>query len=235
MTALDTSMTSGSLLASLLSEDTFQPAEPNSIEETGVTSTVIEGLICKYIMMVGSASGRQIAEQICLPFRILESVFQSLRQRQVIVHSASAQLNDYYYQLTDQGRDRTRAMMDSCAYAGPAPVPLVDYVMSVDAQTIRAESPKRYQLEKAFSDISVETELFDLLGPAINSGAGLFLYGAPGNGKTTLGRPNHDLFRPRHLGPANPDRGRPVYQAVRCGVPRCRGIGRRQFAEELQS
>ena len=108
-------MASGSLLASLLSDDTFLPAEPNSIEETGVTATVIEGLICKYIMLVGSASGREIAEQICLPFRILESIFQSLRQRQLIVHSASAQLNVYYYQLTDQGRERTGVGGDSWA------------------------------------------------------------------------------------------------------------------------
>ncbi len=204
MSALDTSMTSGSLLASLLSEDTFLPAEPNSIEETGLNATVIEALICKYIMLVGSASGRQIAEQICLPFRILESIFQSLRQRQVLVHSASAQLNDYYFQLTDQGRDRTGVIMDTCAYVGPAPVPLVDYITSVDAQTIRAEAPKRYQLEKAFSEISVETELFDLLGPAINSGAGLFLYGAPGNGKTTLAARitacfGQDIWVPRTL------------------------------------
>ena len=204
MSALDTSMTSGSLLASLLSEDTFLPAEPNSIEETGLSATVIEALICKYIMLVGSASGRQIAEQICLPFRILESIFQSLRQRQVLVHSASAQLNDYYFQLTDQGRDRTGVIMDTCAYVGPAPVPLVDYITSVDAQTIRAEAPKRYQLEKAFSEISVETELFDLLGPAINSGAGLFLYGAPGNGKTTLAARitacfGQDIWVPRTL------------------------------------
>ena len=94
--------------------------------------------------------------------------------------------------------------MDSCAYVGPAPVPLVDYITSVEAQTIRAEAPKRYQLEKAFSDISVETELFDLLGPAINSGAGLFLYGAPGNGKTTLAARitacfGQDIWVPRAL------------------------------------
>jgi len=36
------------------------------------------------------------------------------------------------------------------------------------------------------SRISVEPRLFDTLGPAINSGAGMFLYGAPGNGKSTL-------------------------------------------------
>lgn len=177
---------SGSLLASLLSDDVFIPSEPDSIEEAGLSPTVIEGLACKYLMLVGSASGHQIADHLCLPFRILEHLFRQLRQRQIIVHSASAQLNDYYYMLTDQGRQRAQTMLDSCAYAGPAPVPLGEYILSVDAQTIRAEAPKRTALERAFADISISSELLSQLGPAINSGAGLFLYGAPGNGKTTL-------------------------------------------------
>jgi predicted ATPase with chaperone activity len=58
--------------------------------------------------------------------------------------------------------------------------------MSVEAQTIRDERPRRSQLLRAFEDITIDEALFDSLGPAVNSGAGLFLYGEPGNGKTTL-------------------------------------------------
>ncbi len=61
-------------------------------------------------------------------------------------------------------------------------------MLSVEAQTIRAEAPKRSQLSEAFSDICVDQHLFETLGPAINSGAGLFLYGSPGNGKSTLAK-----------------------------------------------
>ncbi len=187
MNTLDTSSTApGSLLAAIFSDDTFLPPEPNSIEETGLPRSLVEGLICKYIQVVGSASGRQIADQICLPFGTLDEIFHSLRQRQILVHSSSAQMNDYNYMLTDQGRQRAARLTEACAYVGAAPVPLDDYIVSVEAQTIRAEAPKRHHLIKAFEDISVETDLFDQLGPAINSGAGLFLYGAPGNGKTTL-------------------------------------------------
>ncbi|MFW6169553.1 MAG: AAA family ATPase [Planctomycetota bacterium] len=187
MTALDSSTSSsGSLLAAIFSEDTFFPAEPNSIEETGLSSSLIEGLICKYVQLVGAASGRQISDRICLPFGVLDPLFCSLRQRQILVHSSAARMNDYNYVLTDQGQQFTSKIMAACSYVGPAPVPLDDYIVSVDAQTIRAESPKRHDLMKAFEDISIDVELFDQLGPAINSGAGLFLYGAPGNGKTTL-------------------------------------------------
>ena len=186
MTMLENSSATGSLLAAIFADETFIPAEPGSIEETGLSPTLVEALICKYVLVVGSASGRQIAEQICLPFGTLEGLFRVLRQRQIIVHSSSAQMNDYNYVLTDQGRQFAQRLMETCAYVGPAPVPLMDYIVSVEAQTIRAEAPKQQHLAKAFADISVEAELLDQLGPAINSGAGLFLYGAPGNGKTTL-------------------------------------------------
>jgi len=58
----------------------------------------------------------------------------------------------------------------------------------VEAQSVRAEAPKKADLHRAFTDISVEADMVDMLGPAVNSGAGLFLYGSAGNGKTTLAR-----------------------------------------------
>ena len=176
------------LLASLLAEDVFQPAEPQSIEQTGVSSVVIETLICKYLLQIGSTSGRDIAQRLCLPFGILEDLLLALRSRQVLVHQGQAALNDYCYALTEQGIGRARAAVQACAYVGPVPVPLDEYTMSVDAQTIRAEPARREQLIAAFRGISIEPELLDLLGPAVNSGAGMFLYGAPGNGKTTLAK-----------------------------------------------
>lgn len=176
------------LLAALLSEETFRPAEPRTLEEAGIPSSLVESLICKYLTVVGVASGRGIANHLCLPFGVVEGVFQSLRTRQQIVHTGSSALSDYSYTLTEQGRTRAQAFLEQCAYIGPAPVPLPDYVLSAQAQTIRAEAPKREQLSEAFADISVNPELFEALGPAINSGAGLFLYGSPGNGKSTLAK-----------------------------------------------
>jgi predicted ATPase with chaperone activity len=156
------------------------------LDDTGLTEPIVEGLICKYLLASGSAAGRAIAEQLCLPLGILEGILQRLRTRQILAHRGAAALHDYVYALTEQGREYTQLLIESCAYCGPAPVPLVDYITSVDAQTIAVEGPKRADLERAFQDISVDPALFAQLGPAINSGAGLFLYGSPGNGKTTL-------------------------------------------------
>ena len=176
------------LLATILADESFRPAEPTNLSETGLPASLIESLICKRLLVVGMRSGRQLADDLCLPFNTLELVYQQLRSRQIIVHQGSAPLNDYNYSLTETGRQRANHAMANCSYVGPAPVPLMDYVLSAEAQTIRFESPQEQQLRTAFSTVSVNEQLFEDLGPAINSGAGLFLYGEPGNGKSTLAK-----------------------------------------------
>jgi predicted ATPase with chaperone activity len=76
--------------------------------------------------------------------------------------------------------------MDHCTYFGSAPVSLVDYIISVKAQTLENLHPSADDLKRAFSDILVSERMLRRLGPAINSGRGLFLYGSAGNGKTTI-------------------------------------------------
>ncbi|MEO1498438.1 MAG: AAA family ATPase [Planctomycetota bacterium] len=186
MVALDLPATDSPLLGSLLAEEAFCPREPETIEETGVSRVFVESLLEKLLLQLGTAAGHDLAKRICLPFRIIEPLLAGMRSRQIAYHQGQAALNDYYYALTDTGRERAAVAMQACSYTGPTPVPLDEYVLSVEAQTIMAEAVRRDQLEEAFDDISVEPELHDVLGPAVNSGAGLFLYGSPGNGKTTL-------------------------------------------------
>jgi predicted ATPase with chaperone activity len=177
-----------SLISALGLDDNFRPEAPTCLEETGLSDAFIEELILKCLLSSGSESGRKIANLICLPLPIVEDRFDRLRSRQLIATTGSAMLGDYVFQLTDKGRELAQRAAQTCAYVGPAPVPLEDYVNSVAAQAIRAEKPKRVQLEKAFEDINVETEMLDRIGPAVTAGKGMFVYGEPGNGKTTLAR-----------------------------------------------
>ena len=177
-----------SLLASLLSDENFVPARPASIEETGLGEEFVEQAICKYLAVFGTNKGRSVADHLCLPFNVIEPLLGTLRTNQLVVHAGSAPFNDYYYSLTAQGRSRAMSFLEACGYVGPAPVPLSDYVISVEAQSITAESPGPEKLAEAVRGISVDPNLFESLGPAINSGAGMFLYGAPGNGKSTLAK-----------------------------------------------
>ena len=176
------------LIRSLLTEETFFPTEPTSLEQTGLSEIFVSQLLCKQLAVSGSATGRTLANEICLPFSIVSRLLDGLRSRKIVGHTGAAQLNDFVFCLTELGMTRAREAMRESAYVGPAPVLLNDYIVSVDAQSISHETPDHECLTKACADISVDPKLFASLGPAINSAGGLFLYGAPGNGKSTLAR-----------------------------------------------
>jgi predicted ATPase with chaperone activity len=186
MSATATLENTESLISALGLDDSFQPQEPTTIKDTGLTDALVEDLILKFLSGIGSESGRSIADAVCLPMAILDDRFVAMRQRQEIAPSGSAMLGDHVYRLTDVGRDRAHRALRECAYVGAAPVPLDDYISSVGAQTIASERPRKPQLQKAFADIHIEEELLNQLGPAICAGKGMFVYGPPGNGKTTL-------------------------------------------------
>lgn len=174
------------LLNALLSGQRFWPTEPRTLHEIGLTEPFIDALVCRFLLNGGNASGRTVAADLCLPFPIIETALERIRQRRLVTHVGSGQLNDYVYGLTDEGRDRARVFHSECSYVGPAPVPLMDYVISVEAQAIGEEAVYRSDLVDAFHDVSVSQDMLDVLGPAVNSASGMFLYGAPGNGKSTL-------------------------------------------------
>jgi DNA-binding PadR family transcriptional regulator len=168
------------------SADEFVPIDPPTIRDAGLTDSEVEALILKYLLSRGDCTGREVSDQIKLPFILLEPLLRQLKYDQLLVYRGSAPMNDYVYQLTDVGRERARRFMDHCTYFGSAPVSLMDYIIGVKAQSLEKQHPSADDLKRAFEDILVSDRMLRRLGPAINSGRGLFLYGSAGNGKTTI-------------------------------------------------
>jgi predicted ATPase with chaperone activity len=164
----------------------FRPKPIGDFEEAKLNHAQVESLILKFLLNIGVASGRRIADELGLPFGPFPEFLRQLKNNQIVAYTNSATANDYLYSLTDAGRARAKIYLEECSYVGTAPVPFEDYVKSVAAQTITAEQPKEADLRRAFSDLLISEEMFSVLGPAINSGRGMFLYGYPGNGKTSI-------------------------------------------------
>jgi predicted ATPase with chaperone activity len=167
-------------------EGPFRPAQPQSLTEAGLTETMVEAIILKYLQSAGSATGARIASVLALPHAIVVERLSKLKQQQLLGYSGPAILGDFTYVLTDAGRAQARTYMEESMYVGAAPVPLSAYVESVKAQSILHEQPSEKVLRNAFSDLLINDRMFAWLGPAINSGRGMFLYGYPGNGKTSI-------------------------------------------------
>ena len=184
----DTSSLGGNALPAVLNEDAFWPFEPKTLEDCGVSEMVLESLILQTFLALGTATGRGMTERVRIPFRIVEQQLANLRVRQLIVHARPAPLNDFYYSLTENGQKRALSSQKASSYTGPAPVPLMDYVLSVEAQASSFEPITKNELKAALNDVTFDAAWLDFLGPAINSNSGIFLYGPPGNGKTTIAR-----------------------------------------------
>ncbi len=97
------------------------PIEPDSFAAAGLTDSEVEALILKFLLARGDASGRDIAEQIKLPFVPVGQLLSEMKYGQLVVHRGSAAMNDFVYQLTDLGRERARRLAQHCTYFGAAP------------------------------------------------------------------------------------------------------------------
>jgi predicted ATPase with chaperone activity len=169
-----------------LDQEGFFPQEPESFKKAGLNDSEVEALALKYLLARGDSSGREIAEQIKLPFVPLDVLLREMKNQQLVVHRGSAPMNDFQYQLTDLGRERARRLSQHCTYFGAAPVTLEDYIAGVNAQSLTNQHPTADDLHRAFEDLVLNKKMLDRLGPAVNSGRGLFLFGPPGNGKTSI-------------------------------------------------
>ncbi|MEZ6100196.1 MAG: AAA family ATPase [Pirellulaceae bacterium] len=168
------------------SEEAFVPLAPRSFAEAQLTPSAIEELILKFLMARGEESGTGIATQVRLPFSLISDLLGRMKYDQLIGYRNTTSLNDYVCQLTDIGRERARRLNASCTYFGAAPVSLQTYSDAIRRQSLQTQSPGVEDLTRAFSDLLINPKMLTRLGAAVNSGRGMFLYGYPGNGKTSI-------------------------------------------------
>jgi DNA polymerase III delta prime subunit len=165
------------------------PPEPRSVEETGLRMGLLGDISIKWLYYMGTGTGVGIASELKLPWPgVMEAVIDFLVQEKLIDLRGGKGFGraSTEFTLTEKGREYARDALERSTYVGPAPVPIGQYNQLIHTQT--AENPviSRQELLAAISHLVVDPTLIDKLGPAVNSGRSLFLYGPPGNGKTTL-------------------------------------------------
>ncbi len=163
------------------------PPIARTLADTGLAIDHLEQLLLK-TLYTGELTGTAIADNMRLPYSILESLIERARTEHLLeVRGATGTGSaGYRYTLTDLGRDRTREYLAVNGYIGPAPVPLHQYYETMMRLKAARGFVERDRLRDAFSHLIIADTLLEQLGPAVNANKAIFLYGPPGNGKSVV-------------------------------------------------
>ncbi len=181
------------------------PPPPRTPEDLGLPFSAVTDLLLKVLYFNGTMTGRDLAAHICVPFPIAEPALKHLSSEQLISSSgmrtqelgSGEQLSAAtQWLLTNTGRERSRELIDVNQYAGPAPVPIDIYTAVARHQAKTEVRVTRDQLGAALSHLILSEEIHDELGPALNARHTIFLYGPPGNGKTSIAEACGQLLGP---------------------------------------
>lgn len=166
------------------------PTAPDTLKECGLTQSFLADLIQKTIYAKGPMVGRDLAQFLCLPFKIIRDTLRWLKDEKIIQVDGGDLVGEvsYRFSLTDLGRARAHEATKQCAYVGPAPVPIEDYVEQCYRQAVTGLQCYPEALRAPFAHLVLKEDMFNAIGPAIISGRSVFIYGPPGNGKTAMAR-----------------------------------------------
>jgi predicted ATPase with chaperone activity len=172
------------------------PSAPETLQQTGLTLGFLNDLILRILYTRGTLLGLDLSRLMCLPFKVVEEGLEFLKRDKCIEVSGGDLIGrvSYRFNLTELGRRRAQDALKMCAYVGPAPVPLDDYIEQTYRQAVTGISVTPETLRASFGHLVIPDSLFNAIGPAIVSGKSVFIYGPPGNGKTSMARAIGDFM-----------------------------------------
>ena len=168
------------------------PPQPKTVRETGLEQQLLVELVAKVMYATGKMHLPVLTGKLRLSINVLREVLGFMLAEQLVeVASRGDSDLDVNYQLTGIGKARAADFMARCRYIGPAPVTLHAYrdlVLRQSASNAELTRVSAATLSAAFLDDSLEPDVRELVGAALQSSRSLLLYGPSGSGKTTLAR-----------------------------------------------
>lgn len=164
------------------------PVAPRTLEETGIPAELVTELLLKLLFVRGALTGADLAREAGLAYPVVDDLIADARKRQWIEVRGSFGGGPVGYQLGLSGSGKQRALqaLDQSGYVGPMPVSLEEFRERVRLQSVHRLRIPRERIREALADLTLSEHVLEAIGPAVNSGRSVFLYGAPGNGKTAV-------------------------------------------------
>jgi DNA-binding MarR family transcriptional regulator/energy-coupling factor transporter ATP-binding protein EcfA2 len=160
---------------------------PKRVSDTGLSLSFLADLVEKHLFDAGVLTFAVLGRRVALAGPILEDIVNFLRKEgRVEVRARTADESSLRYALTDRGRASAQAALMRSGYIGAAPVALDAYTEVVQAQSVHSRLVTRDRMQVAFTDVVLDPAMLDRLGPALNSGKAIFVYGHSGTGKSYI-------------------------------------------------
>ncbi len=172
----------------------FAPAAPPDLPGTGIAVEVLADLVMKFAHASPTFTADDAARCVCLSRGLVGDLLEHLRRDKLVEILGEASPFNYRFTITDRGRARAAHLLEICGYVGPAPVALEAYTASLEWQLAQCAPITGARVESALAELVLPSDVVEIAGLAAASGRSLFLYGPPGNGKTTLGHELHGAF-----------------------------------------
>ncbi|WP_117235279.1 AAA family ATPase [Vibrio maerlii] len=176
-----------------LSPQALAPQVPTSFFELGIPRTVVENLLIKHLAAYPKSDVLQLTKLMAINSHLVEEMLADLRRKSHIEVFSANEVNSYAavtqqggvrYSLSQSGLEEADNAFKEDPYLGPTPISLKDYEKMVNAQDVRNRVVTKPEVEHALEDVLGSERLISMIGPAINSGRALMLYGDAGTGKT---------------------------------------------------
>jgi hypothetical protein len=166
----------------------FIPPVPQTLEETGLSETLLRQMILKILYFRGEVVGRDLGRLLGLNFSLIDSILEFFKMQHLVAVKRSMGMGSVSasFTLSDQGRQLAQKYLEANTYSGKAPVPLEQYAAGVKLQRRAKNWLTRDKLNAAFRHMVVSPRILGQIGPAVNAGKSFLIYGQPGNGKTYL-------------------------------------------------
>jgi len=168
---------------------TYVPPRPQRVADTGLSMTMLYDLVLRAVYNRGRPTGSEIASDLGLSYQVIGPVLHAMREKDlldVVGQKGIGELSYEYILKAPRGPQAVEDALKKTEYNGPAPVPFQEYLKAVEAQTIKHMTVTRRNIRHAFRDLIITDAVFNEIGPAVNSADSIFLFGAPGNGKTSI-------------------------------------------------
>jgi hypothetical protein len=160
---------------------------PESLVATGITTNALLDIAEKHLFEGGVLTLRDLVQRMALTGKLVEELLALLRREgRVEVRAQTPDDPGVRYGLTERGRGSALAALASNGYVGPVPITADCYADVVRRQSVRQQRITRSAMLDKFADVVLDPNMLDRLGPALNSGKAMFVYGEPGTGKTYI-------------------------------------------------